>query len=43
MTDDLLLSRPNSDKGKLQRKLLAMMLRARELIGMIPTNIRFLF
>jgi hypothetical protein len=42
MTDDLLLSRPNSDKGKLQRKLLAM-LRARELIGMIPTNIRFLF
>jgi hypothetical protein len=40
--DERKLSRPDTDKGKLQRKLLSM-LRARELIGMLPTNIRFLF
>jgi hypothetical protein len=40
--DDAKLSRPNSIKGKLQRKLLAM-LRERERDGLLPTNVRFLF
>lgn len=40
--DDKLLSKPDTASGKLQRKVLEM-LRARERIDMLPTNIRFLF
>ena len=36
------LSAPESNRGKLQRKLLAM-LRDRERDGLLPTNVRFLF
>ena len=42
-TDELLLSKPDSASGKLQRKLLSM-LRAREnFTDGLPTNVRFLF
>jgi hypothetical protein len=41
-TNDALLARPDCERGRLQRKLL-LMLRAREEIGMIPTNARFLY
>jgi hypothetical protein len=41
-SDDGVLSKPDCERGKLQRKVLSM-LRARDEIGMIPTNVRFLY